>query len=108
MAIQRVITSAGEAQLKGLISQHAAKTGSAQAKALLADWEAAKGRFWQLVPPAEKVRGRGRRCLQGAGSAARRLRGDSPWREGMLHRLLWPVQLLALRFPPLPSLIVSP
>jgi glutamate synthase (ferredoxin) len=54
VAIQRVITSAGEAQLKGLIETHAAKTGSAKAKALLADWEAAKAKFWQIVPPAEK------------------------------------------------------
>lgn len=55
VAIQRVITPAGEAQLKGLISDHAAKTGSARAKALLANWEVEKGKFWQLVPPAEKV-----------------------------------------------------
>ncbi|KAF8065477.1 hypothetical protein HT031_003078 [Scenedesmus sp. PABB004] len=54
VAIQRVITPAGEAQLKGLVAAHADKTGSAKAKALLADWAAAKGRFWQLVPPAEK------------------------------------------------------
>jgi glutamate synthase (ferredoxin) len=54
VAIQRVLTPAGEAQLKGLIKQHADKTGSAKAKALLADWSAAKGKFWQLVPPAEK------------------------------------------------------
>jgi len=54
VAIQRVITSAGEAQLKGLIETHAAKTGSAKAKALLADWAAAKDKFWQIVPPAEK------------------------------------------------------
>uniref|UniRef100_A0A383V5K3 glutamate synthase (ferredoxin) n=1 Tax=Tetradesmus obliquus TaxID=3088 RepID=A0A383V5K3_TETOB len=54
VAIQRVLTPAGEVQLKGLISAHAAKTGSAKAKALLADWAAAKAKFWQLVPPAEK------------------------------------------------------
>jgi glutamate synthase (ferredoxin) len=60
VAIQRVITAAAGAQLRGLIEAHAAKTGSARAKALLADWEAAKAKFWQLVPPAEKV-GRGQR-----------------------------------------------
>lgn len=56
VAIQRAITPAGEAQLRGLIAEHAAKTGSARAKALLANWEASKAKFWQLVPPAEKVR----------------------------------------------------
>lgn len=53
VAIQRVITSAGEAQLKGLINQHAAKTGSKKAAALLADWANAKAKFWQIVPPGE-------------------------------------------------------
>lgn len=54
VGIQRVITAAGEAQLKSLIEEHASKTGSAKAKALLSDWAAAKGQFWQIVPPAEK------------------------------------------------------
>jgi glutamate synthase domain-containing protein 3 len=53
VAIQRVITSAGEAQLKGLIQQQAAKTGSKKAAALLADWANAKAKFWQIVPPGE-------------------------------------------------------
>jgi glutamate synthase (ferredoxin) len=53
VAIQRVITPAGEEQLRGLIQAHADKTGSATATALLADWGAAKERFWQLVPPGE-------------------------------------------------------
>jgi glutamate synthase domain-containing protein 3 len=43
------------------VEAHAAKTGSARAKALLANWEASKARFWQLVPPAEKVRRAGGR-----------------------------------------------
>jgi len=55
VAIQRVITPAGDAQLRGEIEAHAAKTGSARAKALLANWESSKAKFWQLVPPAEKV-----------------------------------------------------
>jgi glutamate synthase domain-containing protein 3 len=55
VAIQRVITSAGEAQLKGLIQQQAAKTGSKKATALLADWTNAKAKFWQIVPPGEFV-----------------------------------------------------
>lgn len=54
VAIQRLVTPAAEQQLKSLIQQHAEKTGSAKAKAVLADWSATKGRFWQLVPPAEK------------------------------------------------------
>ncbi|GLC45038.1 Ferredoxin-dependent glutamate synthase 1, chloroplastic/mitochondrial [Pleodorina starrii] len=54
VAVQRVVTTAGEAHLKGLISAHADRTGSAKAKALLANWEASLGKFWQLVPPAEK------------------------------------------------------
>lgn len=55
VAIQRVITSAGEAQLKGLIQQQAAKTGSKKAAALLADWANAKAKFWQIVPPGESL-----------------------------------------------------
>jgi glutamate synthase (ferredoxin) len=50
---QRVLTDAGEAQLRRLVSAHAEKTGSAVAKAILADWAAALPRFWQLVPPSE-------------------------------------------------------
>ncbi|GIL47362.1 hypothetical protein Vafri_4198, partial [Volvox africanus] len=54
VAVQRVITTAGEAQLKGLIQAHYERTGSSKAKALLANWEVSVGKFWQLVPPAEK------------------------------------------------------
>jgi glutamate synthase (ferredoxin) len=54
VAIQRVITPAGEAQLRSLIETHAAKTNSSKARAILGDWENAKQRFWQIVPPAEK------------------------------------------------------
>jgi len=50
---QRVITDAGETQLRRLVAAHAEKTGSEVAKALLADWAAALPRFWQLVPPSE-------------------------------------------------------
>ncbi|KAJ1496304.1 nucleophile aminohydrolase [Baffinella frigidus] len=51
---QRVITKAGEEQLKGLLEEHAEKTGSPKAKALLADWATSVKKFWQIVPPAEK------------------------------------------------------
>jgi glutamate synthase (ferredoxin) len=54
VALQRVCTSAGEAQLKSLVEAHAEKTGSKRAKALLADWSNSLGKFWQVVPPAEK------------------------------------------------------
>jgi len=54
VAIQKVVTAAGAAHLKGLISAHAEKTGSAKAKQILASWDSYLPKFWQLVPPAEK------------------------------------------------------
>ncbi|GAB4817932.1 hypothetical protein N2152v2_004978, partial [Parachlorella kessleri] len=54
VAIQRIQTAAGEAQLRALISAHVEKTGSPKGKALLGDWQAAVGKFWQLVPPSEQ------------------------------------------------------
>ena len=51
--VQRVITPAGEAQLKGLIEAHAAHTGSAKAQRILAHWQEYLPRFWQVVPPSE-------------------------------------------------------
>jgi glutamate synthase (ferredoxin) len=54
VSVQRVITSAGEAQLKSLITMHAEKTGSVKAIAILADWSNALPKFWQVVPPSEK------------------------------------------------------
>ena len=53
VSVQRVVSEAGQAQLKGLIEAHAEATGSAKAKALLADWENSLQRFWQVVPPSE-------------------------------------------------------
>lgn len=53
VAVQRVCTHAGEAQLKALIEAHVARTGSAKGKAILADWSNAMQNFWQLVPPSE-------------------------------------------------------
>lgn len=53
VAVQRVQTRAGEAQLLDLVKAHVAKTGSARGKAILADWSNALQRFWQLVPPSE-------------------------------------------------------
>ncbi|KAG2493454.1 hypothetical protein HYH03_008271 [Edaphochlamys debaryana] len=54
VAVQRVITPAGEAQLKELLTSHVKATGSPKAQALLSNWEASLAKFWQLVPPAEK------------------------------------------------------
>jgi glutamate synthase (ferredoxin) len=50
---QRVVTEAGESQLKALIANHAEKTGSPKAKAILADWTNYLSKFWQVVPPSE-------------------------------------------------------
>lgn len=53
VAIQRIQTAAGEAQLRALIQAHVERTGSAKGNAILGDWGAAVQRFWQLVPPSE-------------------------------------------------------
>ena len=52
--VQRVITTAGEQHLKGLIVAHADRTGSPKAKTILANWSAYLPQFWQVVPPSEK------------------------------------------------------
>ncbi len=52
--VQRVITAAGEQQLKGLIAAHADRTGSPKAKTILANWLEYLPQFWQVVPPSEK------------------------------------------------------
>lgn len=51
--VQRVITEAGEQQLKSLIEAHAERTGSEKAKRILANWSDYKTKFWQVVPPSE-------------------------------------------------------
>lgn len=52
--VQRVISPAGEQQLKELIEAHGDRTGSPKAKAILADWSTYLLKFWQVVPPSEK------------------------------------------------------
>lgn len=52
--LQRVITPAGEQQLKDLIQTHADRTGSPLAKTILANWSTYLPQFWQVVPPSEK------------------------------------------------------
>ncbi|TVQ07144.1 MAG: glutamate synthase large subunit [Leptolyngbya sp. DLM2.Bin27] len=51
--VQRVITAAGEAQLKALIEAHLAHTGSPKAEKILASWGDYLPQFWQVVPPSE-------------------------------------------------------
>jgi glutamate synthase (ferredoxin) len=51
--VQRVITPAGEAQLKALIETHAAHTGSQKAQRILDNWGDYLPKFWQVVPPSE-------------------------------------------------------
>ena len=52
--IQRVITPAGEQQLKELIQAHVDRTRSPKAQAILANWSTFLPLFWQVVPPSEK------------------------------------------------------
>lgn len=54
VSVQRVISPAGEAQLKALITAHADRTGSPKAKAILNNWSEYLPKFWQVVPPSEK------------------------------------------------------
>jgi len=51
--VQRVLTAAGEQQLKSLIEAHANRTNSAKAKQILSDWPHYLSQFWQVVPPSE-------------------------------------------------------
>jgi glutamate synthase (ferredoxin) len=51
--LQRVITNAGEKQLKELIQAHAERTGSQKARMILDNWQEFLPKFWQLVPPSE-------------------------------------------------------
>jgi len=51
--VQRVITPAGEQQLKAMIEAHAERTGSQKAAHILAHWDTYLPQFWQVVPPSE-------------------------------------------------------
>ncbi|HEY9760901.1 MAG TPA: glutamate synthase large subunit [Trichocoleus sp.] len=51
--VQRVITTAGEQQLRDLIEAHAERTGSQKAANILANWAEYLPKFWQVVPPSE-------------------------------------------------------
>jgi glutamate synthase (ferredoxin) len=52
--IQRVLTPAGETQIKVLIEAHAHRTGSPKAKHILDNWSSYLPKFWQVVPPSEE------------------------------------------------------
>ena len=51
--LQRVLTPAGEQQLKALIEAHAHRTNSQKAAHILAHWTEFLPQFWQVVPPSE-------------------------------------------------------
>ena len=55
VSVQRVETSAGEAQLKMMIERHFEKTGSERAEEILNNWDSEKGKFWQIFPPSERM-----------------------------------------------------
>jgi glutamate synthase (ferredoxin) len=51
--LQRVISPAGEQQLKELIQAHSDRTNSPKAKQILENWSEYLPKFWQVVPPSE-------------------------------------------------------
>lgn len=53
VTMQRVQSQAGERQLRQLVEDHAQRTGSERAHALLRSWDECLQNFWQLVPPSE-------------------------------------------------------
>lgn len=54
--LQRVVTAAGEQQLRALIQAHVEHTGSIKGKAILEQWPDYLPQFWQVVPPSEAER----------------------------------------------------
>lgn len=51
--VQRVVTSAGELQLRNIVERHFEKTGSERAESILDNWDEEVGKFWQVYPPSE-------------------------------------------------------
>jgi glutamate synthase (ferredoxin) len=51
--VQRVVTPAGEQQLKDLVQAHVDRTGSRKAQFILDNWSESLSKFWQVVPPSE-------------------------------------------------------
>lgn len=54
VSVQKIVSTAGELQLKELLEEYVSRTKSSTAKNILEGWETEKGKFWQLVPPSEK------------------------------------------------------
>ncbi len=50
---QRVVSPAGEQQLRDLIESFVERTGSEKGKQILANWSEYLPKFWQVVPPSE-------------------------------------------------------
>ena len=50
VVVQRIGTRAWEAELRGLVEEHARETGSAFAAGILRDWDRHLGKFWQVAP----------------------------------------------------------
>lgn len=50
IVLQRLASARWEGVLHGLIEEHASETGSRWAAGLLADWDRARGSFWQVCP----------------------------------------------------------
>ena len=50
---QRIISTAGETQLKDLITAHVTKTSSQKGQLILDNWATYLHKFWQVVPPSE-------------------------------------------------------
>merc|ERR1712078_274703 len=55
VSVQRVITDAGAAQLRSLIEQHVARTGSPKGQRVLDNFDDYLPKFWLVVPPSEAV-----------------------------------------------------
>ncbi|XP_058205843.1 ferredoxin-dependent glutamate synthase, chloroplastic-like [Rhododendron vialii] len=52
--VQRVVAPVGQMQLKSLIEEHVAKTGSSKGSSILKEWDRYLPLFWQFVPPSEE------------------------------------------------------
>ena len=50
---QRIVSPAGEQQLKDLIEGFVERTGSHKGKQILSNWDEYLPKFWQVVPPSE-------------------------------------------------------
>ena len=50
LVVIRIGSAHWEAELKGLVEEHVAQTGSPRARGILAHWEEELGHFWQICP----------------------------------------------------------